>query len=173
MEPRVVNEPKEENPSLALRALLDDYRSAHLSTVDREGNPLSSYAPWALDSQNRFLLFVSDLSEHSQNLQQAPRASLMLIEDEAGARNLYARKRAVFSGPVEQLPRDSSEYEDAAGRHRERFGKFFDLLAGFSDFRMFRLEPSTVRLVIGFGAAFTVTGPNWDRFERIGPSEES
>ena len=45
----------------------------------------------------------------------------------------------------------------------ERFGKLFEMLAGLKDFHMFALTPETIRLVVGFGAAYEVSGPGWSQ----------
>lgn len=151
------------DPSEELQRLLAEYQTASLATVSPNGAPQASYVPLALDGKRRFLFFVSELSEHTGNLKSNPSASLMLIEDEVKTNQLFARTRATFNGQVALISRDSEEWPEASGAYRERFGKFFDMLSGLPDFHMFALTPEDIRLVIGFGAAYQVTGSEWEQ----------
>ena len=155
-------EEREEQARLTLKALLRDYKTVSLATVDAEGHPLVSYTPAAVDEARNFYLFVSELSEHTQNLLRSGQASLMLIEDESQSTQLFARNRLTLNGEVVEVARDAAEWEQASAVYRERFGKFFDQLASLRDFHMFCFQPKSARLVVGFGAAFEVGLPNWD-----------
>ncbi len=149
-----------------MQRLLAEYKTASLATVSADGTPQASYVPTALDAQRRFLFFVSELSEHTANLQQSGRASLMLIEDEARSEQLFARNRLTVNGTVEAIARDSGEpWERASAVYGERFGKLFSMLSGLKDFHMFALTPADIRLVVGFGAAYAVSGVGWDQLE--------
>ncbi len=154
-----------------LQRLLSEYRTGQLATVSDSGQPLASYVPWTLDDERRFYFFVSELSEHTRNLKETARASFMLIEDESRSEQLFARHRAIFDGPVRLLPRENEDFTKVAALHRAKFGKFFDTLAGFNDFQMFCLEPGKIRMVIGFGAAFAVSGARWDHFQLLGKKD--
>lgn len=156
--------PDKPEPGAVLSRLLAAYKTGSLATVSPEGLPQASYVPVAVDDVlRRFLFFVSDLSEHTANLRGSGQASLMLIEDEARSEQLFARNRATFSGSVQSIARDSTEWGEAARIYGERFGNFFDMLAGLNDFHMFALAPQDIRLVVGFGAAYRVTGERWDQ----------
>lgn len=150
-----------------LNRLLEQYKTASLATVSAQGSPLASYVPLALDGRERFLFFVSELSEHTANLRERGQASLMLIEDETNTEQLFARNRATFNGTVTHIPRDSQEWERACQVYGQRFGKFFQMLSGLNDFHMFTLVPDDIRLVVGFGAAYQVSGASWDQFELL------
>lgn len=149
-------------PADELLRLLESYRTASLATVNASGAPQVSYVPVAVDEDRRFLFFVSELAEHTPNLRANPLASLMLIDDEEKSSQLFARNRLTLNGEVALIARDSPGWEPAAACYRERFGKFFDMLCGLPDFHMFCLVPSDVRLVLGFGSAYQVTGPEWE-----------
>ena len=75
-----------------IREFRDGCRTLQLATVDSEGNPNASYAPFVLQEDGYYVL-ISEIARHARNLQQVPKVSLMLIEDETGARELFARKR--------------------------------------------------------------------------------
>lgn len=148
-------------PARVLARLLEEYRTGSLATVSASGLPQASYVPVARDGQ-RFLVFVSELSEHTANLLHCKHASLMLIEDEGRSDQLFARNRVTFSGPVQEIARPGADWDAAASVYGARFGKLFEMLSGLKDFHMFSLVPEDVRLVVGFGAAYQVTGSNWE-----------
>lgn len=147
----------------ALQHLLKHYKTASLATVDQTGAPLASYAPVAVDEKHRFYLFVSELAEHTANLLRGGPLSLLLIEDESSSKLLFARSRLTLAGGVSKIERGSERWDEAAGVYRERFGKFFDQLATLPDFHMFCFEPQTARIVVGFGAAFEIGLPDWNK----------
>lgn len=151
-----------------MNRLLQDVRTASLATADEDGAPLVSYVPVAVDGCERFLFFPSDLSQHTPNLKGRGRASLMLIEDESKTEHLFARHRAIFTGRVELIGRNDGDWETASQIYGNRFGKFFEMLTGLKDFHMFALYPGDIRIVIGFGAAFKVTGANWEDYSLLG-----
>jgi putative heme iron utilization protein len=154
-------------PGAVLRRLLQEYRTGSLATVSPGGLPQASYVPFAVDGSERFLFFVSDLSEHTENLRRSGRAALMLIEDESRSQQLFARNRATFAGSVRSIPRDSAEWPQASRLYGDRFGKLFEMLAGLKDFHMFALHPEEIRLVVGFGGAYQVSGPGWERLKLL------
>lgn len=154
-------EEKETQARETLKSLLRDYKTVSLATVDAKGNPQVSYTPAAVDKSRNFYLFVSELSEHTGNLQSSGQASLMLIEDESKSTQLFARNRLTLNGDVTEVGRETEEWSQASDVYRERFGKFFDQLSTLRDFHMFCFRPKTARLVVGFGAAFEVGLPDW------------
>lgn len=151
-------------PTEVLQRLLLEYKTASLATVSGAGLPHASYVPIATHA-GCFLFFVSELSEHTANLRESRQASLMLIEDEGRTEQLFARNRATFSGAVQHIERQSPEWDAASTAYGERFGKFFEMLTGLKDFHMFSLSPQDIRLVVGFGAAYRVSGEKWDQLE--------
>ena len=145
----------------AMERLLTEYKTATLATVNSSGEPQASYSPTALDEKRNFYLFVSELSEHTANLQNSDQVSLLLIEDENRSNQLFARNRLTVKGRAVPVPREGEEWETAASVYRSRFGKFFDQLAQLRDFHMFRVIPQNARLVVGFGAAYDVSVEDW------------
>lgn len=145
----------------SMTALLENCQTASLATLGPEGDPLVSYSPTAVDEQRNFYLFLSELSEHTGNLQQNDRISLMVIEDEAQARRIFARNRLTVKGRAISIPPDHAEWAKAAEVYGARFGKFFDQLTRLPDFHMFKVVPQSARLVVGFGAAYDVSVNNW------------
>ena len=80
----------------------------------------------------------------------------MLMADEAGLANPFARERLNFSCKVEMLLPDSGERKTGEQLMLQRFGKFVQTLIQLPDFMMFRLSPVNGRYVAGFGAAYAI-----------------
>ena len=158
---------RKEDAREALTRLLNDYRTVNLATCNSQGRPQASYTPVAFDQERNFYIFVSELSEHTQNLRDNTMASLMFIEDEKLSEQLFARNRLTLGGKVEAVPREGARWMEAAEIYRARFGKFFEQLAQLRDFHMFCLKPEEARIVVGFGAAFQIQLPDWTQLELL------
>ena len=141
--------------------LLNEYKTVSLATNSSAGLPTVSYAPAALDSARNLYLFVSELSEHTANLHARPEVSIMLIEDESRSKQLFARNRLTMTGIAQHIAREDEQWSEAAEVYRARFGKFFDQLSTLKDFHMFKIQPTSARLVVGFGAAYDIALPDW------------
>jgi heme iron utilization protein len=128
------------------RTLLAGSRTGALATVAVEGGfPFGSLVAYAVDDAGQPLLCLSDLAEHSRNLAADPRASLMASE--TGPGDPLALARVTVLGSVVELRDDAREA--ALHTYRERHPDAF--YAVFDDFRLYRLEVSSVRYVGGFG----------------------
>ncbi|MGF1452891.1 MAG: HugZ family protein [Opitutales bacterium] len=141
-------------------ALLGGFSSVQLATVSTEGQPDASYSPAVVDDAGNFFVYVSELASHTRNLRETPRASVMIIEDEATCGQIFARKRVTFACESELIERRSDQWEDLIARFEEKFGKLMSHLKTMADFSLYRLTPLKGRLVFGFGKAFEVGGPN-------------
>jgi putative heme iron utilization protein len=133
-----------------------------LATINADGSPLSSYTPFAVDQNKTFYIFISTLASHTENLIRTSQASIMLIEDEVDTSLIFARPRVIFSCISEEVMRDTPEWIAATTSYESRFKKFFSLVRGFKDFKMFRLTPTSGSLVVGFGQAYTLHGDTFD-----------
>jgi len=131
-----------------IREFRDGCRTLQLATVDGEGNPNASYAPFVLQEDGYYVL-ISEIARHARNLQQVPKVSLMLIEDETGARELFARKRLTFDAVAEVVARDDERWGKAIAALEGRFG---DIVKGLSNLKVRRhrqraLQPQGLRAV--------------------------
>ena len=147
---------------------IDKFRSLQLATVDKEGNPNASYAPFAVDPNKNFYIFISGLSQHTSNLYHTALASVMFIEDEKTAKQLFARKRLTYQCEASFIEESGPDWPLAKQTFEERFGETFRMLKTMSDFRMFKLVPSKGLFVIGFGQAFSVSGSDLIQLSHIG-----
>lgn len=145
-----------------------EVESLILGTVDREGIPDTSYAPFVSDEDRNFYIYVSGLSTHTQNLENNSRASLLLIEDESKARQIFARRRLSYNCTAALLPRDTPEWEAIIALFQSRFGDIIEMFRSLPDFRIFKLVPQSGRFVVGFGAAYRISSDNLDRLIQMG-----
>jgi len=142
--------------------LLNRCQSLMLATVNPDTTPLASYTPFVVDQSRQFYIFISSLAHHTANLQRSRQASLMLIEDEQAAAQIFARRRLTFQCEARFIERGTDEWEMASTLYQARFGEFFAMIKSFSDFQMCRLSPTKGWLVLGFGQAYTISGKNLD-----------
>lgn len=158
----------ESNATVAdsIRKLRQHCRNLVLATINAANEPLASQTPFVLDADNNFLILVSALAEHGRTLKNAVCVSVMLLPDEAGLANPFARERLIYRCNVQPVLRGSTQWQGGEKLLRQRFGKFVDTLLALPDFAMYRLQPVDGRYVAGFGAAYNIKG---DQILPIGP----
>lgn len=149
-----------ENPNTqeSLLKLVNQAKTLILATIDSKGLPDASYSPFVRDEQGNLYIYVSTLAKHTRNLRSARKAGIMIIEDEQSAQSLYARKRLTLQCDVQDIERDSEDFQSMIAHFHEKFGEIMDTLGTMKDFYLFRLVPGQGRLVLGFGQAFAVDG---------------
>lgn len=133
-------------------------KSLSLSTLDKEGIPNASYAPFVIDENGCFYINISGMARHTVNLYDTGKASVLLIEDESASENIFARKRITFQCEGSVVERESERWSDAFERFEARFGEGVRLYKEMKDFRIFALKPSRGLMVMGFGAAYPFHG---------------
>ncbi|HUR49974.1 MAG TPA: DUF2470 domain-containing protein [Acidimicrobiales bacterium] len=130
------------------RTLLHATKSGSLATisVDFPGYPFGSVVSYALDETGRPLLLLSDLAEHTRNLQADSRASLMATEDDRPG-DVLALGRVTLIGDLSPVPEEDRPVVRSTylGAHPNA------LYVDFGDFNFYRLDVSSVRYVGGFG----------------------
>lgn len=127
-----------------------------LATMTAENVPLASQAPFVIDEDGNFLVLVSGLAEHGKTLRTTGEANIMLVVDEAGLANPFARERLNYQCNVQVIDRGGDGWDESASLMKQRFGKFVETLLQLPDFRFFRLIPIEGRYVAGFGAAYSI-----------------
>ncbi|TNH04771.1 heme utilization protein HutZ [Testudinibacter sp. TR-2022] len=139
-----------------IQAMKQQCRTLLLATVDAEGNPNISYAPFVLNDRGYYVL-ISDVARHARNLKQVPKVSLMLIEDEERSRQIFARRRLSFDATAEIVSYDSIEWQQGTQALMARHGEVAQHLSSLQDFTLFNLIPEQGLFVKGFGQAFKVS----------------
>lgn len=145
-----------------------EFQSIIISTVNEEGMPNGSYTPFIMDELKNIYIYVSGLSTHTQNLNFNPRASVLLIEDEAQTPQIFARRRLNYDCTATLIERETDEWKNIVYKFAVRFGEIIEMLRGLADFRIFKLTPHSGRFVIGFGQAYHISGDNLDKLVQIG-----
>ncbi|WP_102577322.1 heme utilization protein HutZ, partial [Vibrio splendidus] len=140
-----------------IKEFRQERRTLQLATVDEEGRPNVSYAPFVQNQEGYFVL-ISDIARHARNLKANPQVSLMMIEDEESSKQLYARKRLTFDAQASVVDRETELWTQVIGQMQERFGEIIDGLSQLQDFSLFKLEAENGLFVKGFGQAYQVSG---------------
>lgn len=140
--------PSEPSHAERARTLVHACAQGFLSTICREpkGFPFGSVVKHAVKTDGHVLLCLSDLAEHSKNLKNDPKASLMAVELVTGEDPLAAG-RVTLIGPLHRLT-GQDEKKATADYLDVHPGAYF---AEFDDFHMYLLEVTGIRYVGGFG----------------------
>ena len=126
-----------------------DKYSLIISSTSEENEPLTNYAPFVKLNEDYYVSVSSNLP-HFTNMLETKKAHILIIEDEASAGHIYARKRLYFSASCE-LENDS---EKIFKLFDARYGDALSFLREMKDFKIIKLTPKERSLVLGFGAAY-------------------
>ncbi|MEH0669635.1 heme utilization protein HutZ [Vibrio owensii] len=140
-----------------IKEFRQERRTIQLATVDAEGRPNVSYAPYVQNQEGYFVL-ISQIARHARNLLENPNVSLMMIEDEDSSKQLFARKRLTFDAVATVIERDTEMWQQVVGQMKDRFGEIIDGLSQLEDFVLFNLKAEQGLFVKGFGQAYQVSG---------------
>lgn len=131
-------------PAAALH-LLHGQHYATLATHAEQlpGYPYATVLPYVLDEQQRPLLLISALAEHTRNLLADGRCSLSVLE--AAARDVQAAARLTLLADAVRIEPDALL--------RQRFLRYQPAAAQLLqlDFMFFRLQPIRLRYIGGVG----------------------
>jgi putative heme iron utilization protein len=108
----------------------------------------------AADSDGRPLLLLSQLAEHTKNIEADDRVSL-LFDGTQGLVDPLTGPRATVQGRIARTDerRDRARY---LARHPSA-----EQYADFGDFAFYVVEPTRVHLVAGFGRIIWIDGGSW------------
>ncbi len=148
-----------------------EFNSSHssviLGTVNKDGNADASYAP-VLQKDHQYYVYISELAVHTPNLLNHLNVSLLFIEPEDKARNLFKRKRSSIRAEAETISRDSTEFANIMDDYTKAFGKIMRNLSQSKDFHLFKLTPKHATFVRGFGQAYNIVGERLDEILHMG-----
>ncbi|WP_428309449.1 HugZ family protein [Hydrocarboniphaga sp.] len=135
----------------------DFYAHRHqgiLSTMSlaMPGYPFGSVATFAPDRDNRPLILISAIAEHTRNIKADARVSLTLTE---GGNDSQAEARLTIIGDASRVP--DSEIDEAAARYYRRFPHATDYHRAH-DFSFYRIQALRGRYIGGFGRIHWVEG---------------
>lgn len=151
----------------AVAFLRGTLKTIQLGTVSAAGEPDCSVAPYVVASSGDLLTYVSDLSLHTANLRANSHATVLLIEDEATAGHLLARRRLTIATRATFIPREHEAFAPGMAALRGRFGPVMEHLEKMHDFHLVSLAPERARLVAGFGQAYDTDPRDWTRLRHV------
>ncbi len=151
------------NPVEALEALLAEVPVASLGVWEATG-PAVSLVPFVRGrGPTRLWTLVSELSPHTAALRADPRCGVLVSEAPRpdDPRSNHALVRLSLRCTARFLSRDEGRAVGAEALYRARF-PIAETLLGLGDFHWVELrpEPEGGRFILGFGRAYTVTGPD-------------
>lgn len=148
-----------QNKALEKRArdFLHARKTLLMATSNEYGKPTISYAPF-VSCNGKFYIYVSARSNRTNDLQRKSSVDVLLIEDEATAKSLFARIRIKFGCSAHAVSRRKKEWQEIIDLFGNKFGPVFDLVRPLADFTLFRLTPHEATYVEGFGKAYSMTG---------------
>ena len=148
-------------------AFLASLKTLQMATASAAGEPEASYAPFVRTGDGAFYVCVSDLSRHTGHLVATGRASVLIVEDESSAAQLFARRRLAFECRAEPVERGATRWHGIMDLFERKFGEVAGLIRPLADFRTFALVPRRGVFVKGFGQAYRIAGPALDALRRV------
>lgn len=141
---------------VGLGELLARRKVAALGTL-HDMAPYVSMVPFALlEDGSAFLIHVSELSAHTQDMLTDPRVSLLVTGDESAGTLPQELARVTVLGEARRIDEETPEHETAMARYLERFPDSAPMF-GFADFSLFAIRPASLRWIGGFAAAQSLT----------------
>jgi heme iron utilization protein len=150
----------EEQKLKSIAAHLRRGKVASLGTL-HNGEPAVSMVPYALVPETgHFVLHVSQLATHTQDMERHPRVSIMVVADWTGDEPVQALARASLACDAIPCVAGASEYASARSAYVRKFPDS-EPMFDFGDFSLFLLVPRTVRFVGGFGKAWAANAAQY------------
>ena len=139
-----------------IKELVESKDTLQLATVDKQGKPNASYAPFVCCNDGYYIL-ISEMAMHTKNILVNPNVSLMIIEDESEADSLHSRKRLTLDATALLVSHETNKWSEVTKVMIERLGDTVNTLVQLSDFHLIHLQPKQGLYVKGFGKAYPVS----------------
>lgn len=135
--------------ALATAALLS-CRQAVLATQSASipGFPMTSVVPFGTAQDGSMICLLSDLAQHTRNLNLDTRVSMLLHDDQQT--NWQAAARLSVIGHLEPLDEEWHDLMETRSLYYQLHPELLDFDRRM-DFRFWRLTPVRLRLIAGFG----------------------
>lgn len=130
----------------AARQMLRAHRYGSLCTLSKkfDGHPFGSITPYLTDHDGSLLILISDLAEHTKNIRNDPRVSLITHNQEDA--HIQTQGRVTVVGNAAHV----SE-RDGAGKRYLRYFPEAQTYFAMHDFQFYRIVPQAIRYIGGFG----------------------
>ncbi|TEW52183.1 pyridoxamine 5'-phosphate oxidase family protein [Psychromonas algicola] len=138
-----------------IKKLVESKNTLQLATVDENGKPNASYAPF-VSCDDGYYILISEMARHAQNILINPTVSLMVIEDESQADCLHSRKRLTLDATAILISTETERWSEVTKVMIEKLGETVKTLVQLSDFHLIHLQPEQGLYVKGFGKAHHV-----------------
>jgi len=138
-----------------IKKLVESKNTLQLATVDENGKPNASYAPF-VSCDDGYYILISEMARHAQNILINPTVSLMVIEDESQADCLHSRKRLTLDATAVLISTETDRWSEVTKVMIEKLGETVKTLVQLSDFHLIHLQPEQGLYVKGFGKAHHV-----------------
>ncbi len=138
------------------RRLARTHSSGILSTLSAEmgGWPFGSVAPYILDFEGNPILLLSDLAQHSHNIKQDERVSLIAWENEKS--DIQQSGRVTLLGRA-VITEQNESLRDRYLRYLPQAQEYFAI----HDFRFYKVAVERVRFIGGFGDIHWIRGEDY------------
>ena len=103
-------------------------------------------------------MLLSNIAIHAKNLKTNKQTSILIIEDEDSAGELFARIRVNYQARVEHININDDGWENGIQALVKRHGERSKNLSELPDFNLFKIIPEQGRYVKGFGKAYSFAG---------------
>ena len=138
--------------ALKARSLLHSQTVGVLSThsVDVDGYPFGSIAPFVLDYDGEPTMLISDIAQHTRNIARNNKVSLTVFEQ--GADDPQASARLTWIG-------DAARLESLEENMRSRYLRYFPSAESYfetHDFSLYRIHLRRARFIGGFGEIYWI-----------------
>ena len=136
--------------------MLRTHRYGALCTLSKkfDGHPFGSITPYIVDHDGSLLILISTLAEHTKNIQQDPRVSL--ITHNQSDSHIQTQGRVTLVGTAKII-----ENKDSAGARYLRYFPEADGYFAMHDFSFYRVTPLSIRYIGGFGKIQWLTAENY------------
>jgi putative heme iron utilization protein len=128
------------------RQLLRAHRYGALSTLSKkfDGHPFGSITPYLVDHDGSLLILISTLAEHTKNIQNDSRVSLITHNQESTHIQTQGRVTVLGSATIE------TDRENTGKRYLRYFPEAQSYFS-MHDFSFYRIAPQAIRFIGGFG----------------------
>jgi len=146
----------EQSVANEMRHFIDQKKILMLSTLDSNGEPYASCAPFAV-ANAAFYVPLNGIAAQAVNLQtNPPPAMVLLIEDDGKARTEAVRTRVIYQVVAQLVQFDDSAWDEGIAVLAQRHGDRLLSLSQFNDFRLFRLTTVRGRFISGTGQVYAL-----------------
>lgn len=138
-----------------IRDILQTQQVAALGTL-HDGAPYVSMVPYAiLPGGEGFVILVSQLSAHTNDMLSSPAVSLLVVARPSSETPVHATARVTIQGQAKPCADLIQGQAEAKAAYLTKFPETAGLFS-FADFLLFVIRPTSIRFVGGFAQAATL-----------------